>query len=142
MKTLTILIIPLTALNFGAVAAFADDMWSETPDLENLKTLLFTSEPSRLSNKPPTVDMWAETPTLDNNNDTSDFHYEKMVVKSGLAHLELYAETPDLNKVSPAEKNFQSPDDVMMAEQKTKGRGRHPFYFTDMAAAEASMLQP
>jgi hypothetical protein len=69
MKTLTIFIIALTVLNFGAVAAFADDMWSETPDLENLKAPSFTTEPSRMSNKAPTVDMWAETPTLDNKNE-------------------------------------------------------------------------
>jgi hypothetical protein len=121
MKTLTIFIIALTALNFGAVAAFADDMWSETPDLENLKAPSFTSEPSRLSNKPPTVDMWAETPTLENNDDTVNFHYEKVVVKSGLAHPELYAETPDLKKMSPTENDRRSPDEVTVAEQKKKG---------------------
>ncbi len=33
MKTLTIFIIALTVLNFGAVTAFADDMWSETPEI-------------------------------------------------------------------------------------------------------------
>ena len=117
MKTLTIFIIALTALNFGTVAAFADDMWSETPDLENLKAPSFISEPSRLSNKPLKVDMWAETPTLDSKNDTVDFHNEKVFVKSGPANPELYAETPDLNKVSPVKSNLLSPDDVMVAEQ-------------------------
>jgi hypothetical protein len=117
MKTLTIFIIALTALNFGAVVALADDMWSETPDLENLKPPSFINEPARPSNQPPKVDMWAETPTLDSNNDTIDFHYEKVVVKSGLADPELYAETPDLNKVSPAKSDLLSPDDVMVAEQ-------------------------
>jgi hypothetical protein len=101
MKTLTVFLIVLTALNFGTVVAFADDMWSETPDLENLKPPSFTSEPARLSNRPPEVDMWAETPTLNSNNDTIDFHDEKVVIESGLADPELYAETPDLNKVSP-----------------------------------------
>jgi hypothetical protein len=117
MKTLTIFIIALTALNFGAVVAFADDMWSETPDLENLKPPSFIREPARLANQPPKVDMWVETPTLDSNNDTVDFHYEKVVVKSGLADPELYAETPDLDKVSPAKLDLLSPDDVMVAEQ-------------------------
>ncbi len=36
MKALTIFIIALTALNFGTVAAFADDMWSETPNLKKV----------------------------------------------------------------------------------------------------------
>jgi hypothetical protein len=121
MKTLTIFITALTVLNFGAVASFADDMWSETPDLENLKAPSFISEPSRLSNKPPTVDMWAETPTLDSNNATVDFYNEKVGVKSGLANPELYAETPDLNKVSPAKMNRRPPDDVMVAEQNKRG---------------------
>ena len=72
MKTLTSLIIALTILNFNMAVAFADDMWSETPDLENLKPPSFISEPARLSNQPPEVDMWAETPTLDSKNDKAD----------------------------------------------------------------------
>ena len=116
MKTLTIFIIALTVLNFGAVTAFADDMWSEPPDLENLKAPSFISEPSRLSNKTPMVDMWAETPALD-SNDTVDFYNGKVVVKSGPAHPELYAETPDLNKVSLAKMNRRPPVDVTIAEQ-------------------------
>jgi len=124
MKTLTIFIIALTALNFGTVAAFADDMWSETPDLENLKAPSFISEPSRLSNKPLKVDMWTETPTLDSNNDTVDFHNEKVFVKSGPASPELYAETPDLKKVLPAKQDRRSPDDIMIAEQKKMGDGQ------------------
>jgi hypothetical protein len=70
MKALTIFLIALTVLNFGTVSVFADDMWSETPDVENLKAPSFISEPSRLSNKPLMIDMWAETPTLDSDNDT------------------------------------------------------------------------
>jgi hypothetical protein len=117
MKTLTFFIIALAALNFSSVAAFADDMWSETPDLNNLTTPSFITEPARLSNQPPKFDMWAETPDLHKNNDTLDFHHEKAVVKSGLADPEMYAETPNLNKVSAAESTLLSPDDAMVAEQ-------------------------
>jgi hypothetical protein len=118
MKTLKIFIIALTVLNFGALAAFGGDMWSETPGLENPKPRSFNGEPARLSNDPPTVDMWAETPALNNKNASVDFNHENAIIKSGLADSELYAETPDLDKVSPAESDLLSPVDVMVAEQE------------------------
>ena len=116
MKTLTITIIALTVLTIGVGATFADNMWSETPDPDNFKAAPFISEKSRLSNKPVTTDLWAETPTLDDDNDALDFYNEKVGLKAGLAHPELYAETPDLKKVSPAKMNRRPPNDVMVAE--------------------------
>ena len=38
MKILTIFIIALAVLSFGSVVTFAEDLWSETPGLKNLKT--------------------------------------------------------------------------------------------------------
>ena len=121
MKTLTIFIIVLTVLNIGAHTAFADDMWSETPDPENFNSLPFTSEKSRLSNKPPTLDLWVETPALDSDRDTVGFYNEKVNVKSGLTNPESYLETPDFKKVSPAKVNRRPPDDVMVAELNKGG---------------------
>ena len=120
MKILMIFITALMILSFGSVAAFAEDLWSETPGLENLKTPSFINEPSRLSNKPPAVDMWAETPALKSDTDTIDFYNGKVVVKSGLANPELYVETPDLETVTSANKNRRSPDHVIVAEQNKK----------------------
>ena len=114
MKTLKIFMIGLVVLNFGMAAAIADDMWSETPGLFNL-TQTSSIEPARLSNDPPAVDMWAETPALNNNNASVEFQHENTIAKSGPADSELYAETPDLRKVSPAESGLLSPDDVMVA---------------------------
>ncbi len=121
MKTLMIFMITLTGLIFGAVLASANDLWSETPDLENLKVPSFIGESSRLSNKPQTVDMWAETPTLDSSNSSVGVSNEKVVVKSGLANPELYAETPDSAKELPSRMHRRLPDDVMIADQN---RGR------------------
>jgi hypothetical protein len=116
MKTLIGFIIALIILNVNTAGAFANDMWSETPDLNNLTTPAFV-EPGRLVNKPPKVDMWAETPDLNGNNDAVDFHHEKAVVKYGLADPEMYAEAPNLNKVSPGKSNLPAPEYAVTAEQ-------------------------
>ena len=116
MKAFTIFIIALTVMIFSFNSASADDMWSETPDLLNFKSAPFVSEPSRLSYKLPAVDMWAETPDLNSNSNSNDFFRGNVGVTSGLADPELYAETPDLRKVAPAETNRRTSDDIMVAE--------------------------
>lgn len=115
MNTLTIFIIAFITLSFGTAAGFANDMWSETPDLNNLTTPSFI-EAARLSNRPPKADMWAETPDLD-NNDSVDFHSGKTVFISGPVDPELYKETPNLNNVSPGKSTLLPPDEVMVAGQ-------------------------
>ena len=121
MKILTIFIIALAVLSFGSVVTFAEDLWSETPGLKNLKTPSFVNEPSRLSNKPPMVDMWAETPAWNSDNDTIDFYNGKVVVKSGLANPELYVETPDLKKVILAKMSAPPPEPDLQKSIQTPG---------------------
>ena len=67
------------------------------------------------------VDWWAETPNLNSNDNAVEFHYKKNVVKSVLAHPELYAETPNLKIIAPAKMNHRPFDDVMVAAQKKSG---------------------
>ena len=117
MKTLTGFIFALMILNFSMADAFADDMWSETPDLNNLETPSFV-EQGRLVNSSNKIDMWAETPDLNSNSDTVVVHREKIVVNSGPANPEMYAETPNLNKVPPDKFTLQSTDDAMIAGQE------------------------
>ena len=103
---------------FAAGTAVADDMWSETPDLNNLTKPSVTIEPNKLSNKKPAVDMWTETPNLNNTNEEHDFEFVETVVKTGIAHSEFYAETPDLNKVTPSKKGSQPTNDSMIAKKE------------------------
>ena len=66
MKAYFTLGITIITLIFAAGSALADDMWSETPDLNNPTNPSVTIDPNQLSNKKPSVDMWTETPNLNN----------------------------------------------------------------------------
>lgn len=100
-----------------AESALADDMWSETPGLNNLTNPSAAVEPNTLSNKKSTVDMWAETPDLNNTNEEFEFESEETVVKAGIAHSELYAETPDLNRAVLFKKGGPPANDIMISRK-------------------------
>jgi hypothetical protein len=107
-------------LIFAAGTAVANDMWSETPDLISLAKPSVAIEPNKLLNKESAVDIWAETPDLNDTNEEYSFKFVETLVKTGIAHAELYTETPDLNKATPSKKRSQPTNDSMIAKKENK----------------------
>lgn len=104
MKATVISIMTIT-LSLAVSLASADDMWSETPDLDQLSaTSPAFVEPATISNRIPTIDLWAETPDFSETGKPLDFQPEKVVILKQIAAPELYAETPDLNSIATTPK--------------------------------------
>jgi hypothetical protein len=120
MKTYLTMGIAIITLIFATGTAVADDMWSETPDLNSIAKPSVTIEPNKLLNKKSAVDIWAETPDLNDTNEEYSFKFLETVVKTGIAHSEFYAETPDLNKVTPSKNGSQPTNDSMIAKKENK----------------------
>ena len=104
MKTIVIGLVTIT-LSLVVGLASADDMWSETPDLDQLSSYKpdFV-EPATISDRKPTVDMWAETPDFLATGEAFDFLTDKVVIIKGFAASELYSETPDLGAIATTAK--------------------------------------
>jgi len=100
MKTTVMSILTITLCLIVSLA-WADDMWSETPDLAHLSsTQTDFVEPATISNRMPVVDMWAETPDSFGPGEALDFQLEKVVLFKQMADPELYSETPDLDLIT------------------------------------------
>ncbi len=101
MNITTIITTTIAIFFVTTVAAMADDMWQETPDLSRIETRSTPSPGPRLAApQTPQVDMWAETPDFTDSRRAADFTTNKMAFRNGQAAPGMYSETPDLNRIS------------------------------------------
>jgi hypothetical protein len=84
------------------LAACAADMWAETPDLNHdAEAPSVIAEPHAFKYESPLVDMWAKTPNLDAGIEDHGVKIDGEYRFISNFNSEMYAETPDLNDISP-----------------------------------------
>ena len=95
-------IITLMALIFPTYTVSAADMWAETPDLNHdAEAPSVIAEPHAFKYESPLVDMWAKTPNLDAGIEDHGVKIDGEYRFISNFNSEMYAETPDLNDISP-----------------------------------------
>jgi hypothetical protein len=99
-------------------AAFAADMWAETPDLnDESNSASATSDAVTFRYESPTVDMWAEVPDLNAVNENHGVLIDTSSRVVNNFNPKMYAETPGLNDTTPGSQP-ETMESILLSKEK------------------------